>query len=145
MRRALRFLRLPGDEQRLAAEAALTLALVCTLLKTLPFRRVLRLLGLHEQATATTTAGMVDAPLAHAVGRAVARANRALPFPAVCLPQAAAAAVMLRRRGLAVEVRFGVAKRGDAVAAHAWSRCGDVLVSGGAGHAAYAPIATFRS
>lgn len=143
MRRALRFLRLPKGEQQLAVEAALTLTLVCTLLKTLPFRQVLRVLGLRHHGTAVM--GTMDAATAQAVGRAVARASRALPFPAVCLPQAAAAAVMLRRRGLAVEVRFGVAKRAGTVEAHAWSRCGDVLVSGGAGHAAYAPIATFRS
>jgi len=143
MRRAVRFLRLPAAERRLAAEAALTLALVCVLLKALPFARVLRLLGLHGPDR--PAAGGVDAPAARAVARAVARASRSLPFPAACLPQAAAAALMLRRRGLAVEVHFGVAKRDGAVEAHAWSRCGGVTVSGGAEVPRFSPIAVFRA
>lgn len=143
MRRAVRLLRMPAAERRLTLEAAVTLTLVCALLKALPFARVLRLLGLHGPERRAD--GGVDATTARAVGRAVARASRNLPFRAVCLPQAAAAALMLRRRGLAVEVHFGVAKRAGAVEAHAWSRCGEVLVSGGAESPAFAPIAVFRS
>ncbi|HYH37820.1 MAG TPA: lasso peptide biosynthesis B2 protein [Azospirillum sp.] len=143
MRRAVRFLRLPAAERRLALEAAATLTLVCALLKALPFARMMRLLGLHEPGG--PAAGAVDASTARAVARAVARASRNLPFPAVCLPQAAAAAVMLRRRGLAAEVHFGVAKRAGTVEAHAWSRCGDVLVSGGTDSPAFSPIAVFRA
>ncbi|WP_431860937.1 lasso peptide biosynthesis B2 protein [Azospirillum sp.] len=142
MRRAGRFLRLPAAERRLALEAVVTLTLVCALLKALPFARVMRLLGLREPGKAS---GGIDATVARAVRRAVARASRNLPFPAVCLPQAAAAAVMLRRRGLAAEVHFGVARRAGAIEAHAWSRSGEVTVSGGAERAAFAWIAVFRA
>ncbi|PWC52994.1 lasso peptide biosynthesis B2 protein [Azospirillum sp. TSO22-1] len=142
MRRAVRFLRLPAVERRLTTEAVVTLTMVCALLKALPFARVMRLFGLNANGPA---AGRVDAAAARAVARAVARAGRNLPFAAVCLPQATAAALMLRRRGLAAEVHFGVARRGGGIEAHAWSRCGDVLVSGGAESAAYSPIAVFRA
>lgn len=152
MRRAVRLFRLPAAERRRTVEAAATLALVCTLLAALPFARVLRLLGLHTpdthpaaRAANSGMAGAADTDMARAVARAVARASRNLPFRTVCLPQAAASALMLRRRGLAVEVHFGVAKRAGTIEAHAWSRCGEVTVSGGAESRHFAPIAVFRA
>lgn len=144
MRRAVRLFRLPAAERRRTIEAAATLALVCTLLAVLPFARVLRLLGLHAPDIRPAV-GSADTDMARAVARAVARASRNLPFRTVCLPQAAASALMLRRRGLAVEVHFGVAKRAGTVEAHAWSRCGEVTVSGGAESRHFAPIAVFRA
>jgi hypothetical protein len=146
MRRALRFLRLPAMERRLTFEAAMALTLACVLLKTAPFSRVLKLLGLKTpDGPAPCPADPADPATAKAVARAVARASRNLPFKAVCLPQAAAAALMLRRRGLPVEVHFGVAKRDGAVEAHAWSLCGGVPVSGVAESSRFSPIATFRA
>lgn len=144
MRRARRFIRLSAKERRLTLEAAATLALVCPLLKLLPVAKAMRLLDLREGGGRHGTAAH-DPEMARAIGRAVARASRNLPFRAVCLPQAAAAAVMLRRRGLAAEVHVGVAKRTGAIEAHAWSRCGEVTVSGGAESAAFTPIAIFRT
>ena len=146
-RRAVRFARLDARERRTALEAAAVLALVRLLVAVLPFARVMRLLGLRlaDGGTAGTAAGAADGAAARAVSAAVARASRNLPLRAVCLHQAAAAAVMLRRRGLPAEVRFGVARRAGTVEAHAWSLSCGVPVTGAAESRDFAPIAVFRA
>ncbi|HYE48191.1 MAG TPA: lasso peptide biosynthesis B2 protein [Azospirillaceae bacterium] len=146
-RRAVRFARLDARERRAALEAAAVLALVRLLVAVLPFARVMRLLGLRlaDGGAAGTAAGAADGAAARAVSDAVARASRNLPLRAVCLHQAAAAAVMLRRRGLPAEVRFGVARRAGTVEAHAWSLSGGVPVTGAAESRDFAPIAVFRA
>lgn len=143
MRRFIRFLRLPPGECLRTAEAVVAVGLAYVLLKALPSARVLSILGFREGASPGR--GGVDEARALAVSRALARAARNLPFQAVCLPQALAAALMLRRRGLAAEVHFGVAKRDGDLHAHAWSRCGDVVVSGGHECGDFAPISVFRA
>jgi len=58
---------------------------------------------------------------------------RHLPWRFVCLPQAIAAQRMLRRRGVASTLYLGVApdrEKPDAIAAHAWLRAGDKIVTG---------------
>nr|WP_232302747.1 lasso peptide biosynthesis B2 protein [Elstera litoralis] len=51
---------------------------------------------------------------------------------------------MLRRRGLAVQVHFGVTKDADGkLLAHAWSRCQGELVTGGQQMPEYQPISVF--
>jgi hypothetical protein len=55
------------------------------------------------------------------VGWAVTAAARRLPFRTTCLVDSLAADAMLRRRGYASEVRFGVrVPDGNELAAHAW-------------------------
>lgn len=143
IRRARRFFALPRDERRMTVEAALALTVVSAALKALPFAMAMRAFGLRVGQAALKRAA--DPAQARKIGRAVARAARRLPFKPVCLPQAVAAALMLRRRGLAAEVRFGVAKRNGAVTAHAWSLCGDVPATGAEGAADFAPITSYTA
>jgi hypothetical protein len=51
---------------------------------------------------------------------------------ALCLPRALAAQAMLRRRGIASRLCLGVAREGDALAAHAWIELGQEMIVGGA-------------
>ncbi len=62
-----------------------------------------------------------DAELAAEIGWATVRAARHVPFKAVCLPQAMAARIMLRRRDVPSVLHFGAAKgRNKQIDAHAW-------------------------
>ena len=78
------------------------------------------------------------------IGWAVTRAARYVPFRAVCLPQAMAARVMLRRRGVASVMHFGAAK-GEAKPfdAHAWLDAAGVEVTGYPLANGFAEIACF--
>ena len=111
-------------------EAALALALARVALGVLPFRVVMWGLGLRMDAD-TMGSEVQAAGEARAVGQAVARAARKVPFRAVCLQQALAASMMLRRRNLAVRVYFGMARTAEgATLAHAWCLCGETAVTG---------------
>ena len=59
------------------------------------------------------------------------RAARYVPFKAVCLPQAMAARVMLKRRGVESVMHFGAAKGTEKpLDAHAWLDAAGVEVTG---------------
>ena len=135
-----RFLSLPAAERRGLVEAALWLLIVRLAFGLLPFKAALRLLRISPAATGT---GRIAAEEAAEIGRAVARAARRVPFRAVCLQQAFAALLMLRRRGLAGTVHLGVARSPDGLTAHAWSRCGELPVTGIAAAGGFVPVAVF--
>ncbi|MCK6580854.1 MAG: lasso peptide biosynthesis B2 protein [Anaerolineae bacterium] len=77
------------------------------------------------------------------VGWAIRTIAGRVPFRSDCLPQALAARVMLGRRGLPVTVVFGAALRDEALKAHAWARCGGVILTGNAARRGFAPVAAF--
>jgi hypothetical protein len=72
-------------------------------------------------------------------------AGRLIPKP-TCLMQAAAAKVILDRRGIPATVYLGVrpaAGDGRQVDAHAWLRCGPRIVTGKLEASRYSPLAWF--
>jgi hypothetical protein len=138
-----RFLSLPPGEQGRAVEAAMWLFTVRLTFGLLPLPQVLRLFGIVQGEVG---AGRVAACEAADVGRAIARAARHVPFRAVCLQQAFAALLMLRRRGLAATIHLGVARDETGnLEAHAWSCCGDVPVTGEAQVRDFVPVAAFAA
>jgi len=136
------FFALPAAEQRRTYEAALVLLVVRIVLALLPLPWALRLFGV---AQGDTGSGQVDPEQAKVIAQAIARAARHVPFRAVCLQQAFAALLMLRSGGLAATVHFGLLRDGGELKAHAWSRCGDVPVTGVAASSGFAPIAVFAA
>ena len=76
------------------------------------------------------------------VGSAVRRASRMLPWHPTCLPQALAARIMLRRRGIDYESHLGVIKTAP-FKAHAWVTVRGTPIVGGPTHHA-TRLATFR-
>ena len=137
-----RFLALPLADQGRTFEAVLLLLVVRMTLALLPLTMTLRLFGIKKGQAA---GGRIDLTGAHLVSEAVARAARHVPFRAVCLQQAFAALLMLRRRGLAATVHLGVIRDGQELKAHAWSRCGEMPVTGAAAAADFAPVAVFSA
>jgi hypothetical protein len=148
-----RGLRLPLTEQRLALEAFGALATARVLLAVLPFPRAIARLGLRLAAASSPCSrgqghgeGTADSRQIAAVALAIRRASTVAPFRAVCLQQACAAALMLRRRGLSTEVHLGVAPHSGApLSAHAWSICHGVIVTGARAIPEHTPIAVFTS
>ncbi len=73
---------------------------------------------------------------------AVETAARVLPWKPVCLPQAVAATVMLKRRHIPSTLYLGV-DPSRALDAHAWVRVGQVTVTGGPVDQRFAVVSTF--
>jgi hypothetical protein len=123
----------------LIVEALLWLALARLALVILPFRHVARRLGdpvppgsgVGDVLTTSSRSG--DAALARNIGWAVSRTASAVPFRAVCLQQAIAAKMMLRRHGVQSALHFGVSTgKADATTlkAHAWLDAAGARITG---------------
>lgn len=147
----VKFLRLAKRERRLALEAAGWLTVLSVLLKILPFRWIAARCGRVVEATGclgeTVALASEQRFWGAAVGVAVPRAARHLPWRPVCLPQALAAQLMLRRRGIPATLHLGVAldlEPGQKLSAHAWLTAGDMLIVGQRQRHRFTELARFR-
>lgn len=78
------------------------------------------------------------------LGRIIRKVAHRAPWRTTCLVQALAGKIMLARHGFRSFVFIGVAKdRDQQVAAHAWLKCGDIYVTGGAERAQFNAVAGF--
>ena len=145
-----RFGEVDARRRALLPEAVLYLLAARLALIFIPFPRLARRLGdfvppTDPRAARVRTATAPDhARLAEEIGWAVTRAARYLPFKAVCLPQAMAAQVMLKRRGVTSVMHFGAAKGTEKpLDAHAWLDAAGVEVTGYPVAENFAEIACF--
>jgi hypothetical protein len=146
----LRFRQVDNRRRALLAEAVAYLLAARLALIFVPFPRLARRLGTFvppAEARASqvqTEAAPDQARLAEDIGWAVTRAARYVPFKAVCLPQAMAARVMLKRRGVKSVMHFGAAKGTEKpLDAHAWLDAAGVEVTGYPVAENFAEIACF--
>ena len=141
MARLRSYFRLRAEDRLLLLEAVTLLAVARLLVHTLGFERFATRLGSYMAQSSDE-----DSPQAYATARrvqwAVETAARNLPFDVICLPQAIAGKVMLRRRGIASTLYLGVAYDPD-LKAHAWLRVGRVIVTGAGGRIGFSVISTF--
>ncbi len=132
-------------ERILLMEAFALLGLARLLVLTVPFRWLARTLGAHMRESAQDTAS-AELETARMIGQAVVSAAGNTPWESVCLPQAVAGLWMLKRRGIAATLYLGVVKTDrtpERMAAHAWLRCGDRILTGAAGHTQFTIVAMF--
>jgi len=149
-RRLRRFAQVGNRRRSLLVEAVAWLLLARLSLIFIPFPRLARHLGTFVSPTdvralhASSESSDDAARLAEEIGWAVTRAARHVPFKAVCLPQAMAARVMLKRRGVGSVLHFGAAKgQHKSLDAHAWLDAAGVEVTGYPVAETFAEIACF--
>lgn len=119
-------------------EAALMLAVAGLTLMLLPFKRYVWWLKLGGSSAA------IDPATATRVGRAVRLGASNVPWNAVCLPQAMAAAAMLARRGYGSALYVGVVPSPKgAMNLHAWLEVDGIIIVGGPRAAAIVPVVRF--
>ncbi len=131
---------LPWSEKALVVESLWELAFARGLIKTGLFKKWKKRLG---KATATPDGcdppQPVDAQIeaaADAMGRVIRKVARNAPFKANCLPQASAAQIMLKRRGIIDGKLFIGGRKGtkdDPLDLHAWLYVGQICVTGNDG------------
>lgn len=141
--RLRKFSQLRGRERGLFLEAFVLLGLARLAVLTLPCRWITGWMGAAGAETPSSVEPALS-DLAAAISREVQRASRYTPWRSQCLPQAMAAKRMLRRRGHASTLYLGVARQGrSSLSAHAWLRCGTVILTGFAESRRHAPVAQF--
>lgn len=101
-------------------QAWLLLPVVKLLLRLTGYRRTL---GLLQALCARKTFSVLAETDAAALGRLVNVAARYSVPPINCLPRSLVLWWLLQRAGVAADLRIGVQKEADALAAHAWVEC----------------------
>ena len=146
----LRFGQIDNSRRALLPEALTYLLVARLALIFVPFPQLARRLGSFvpptdpRAAPAGTEPDSEAARLAQEISWAVTRAARYVPFKAVCLPQAMAARLMLKRRGVKSVMHFGAAKGAlKPLDAHAWLDAAGVEVTGYPVAENFAEIACF--
>ncbi len=121
-RRLRRFLAMDGQHRRLFVAAWLSLPVIDLLLRVIGLERTRRLLARASPVPPgdpREAAGRDGIELAEELAGLIALAGRHAVANGTCLRQALLLWWMLRRRGLASEIRIGVSKQ-DGFRAHAW-------------------------
>lgn len=134
-------------ERVLLVEATVALATMWLAVQLVPFRLIIRAIGLSQMTSVECSDEPVSAKAVQ-IGRAVQSAATRVPWGGTCLVQALAGAAILRLNGLTPTLSLGVtrdAPAGTSVLAHAWLRCGEVMVTGQVEQHRYKQIATFTA
>ena len=142
-----KFIQLPLEEKQLFVEAYVTLGIMRAAILTVSFKRLTKNL---EQGTATARpAEVTQQQLAQAVkiGKLIETAAVHTPWESACLAQSLTAQRMLKRRKIPGMFCLGALKDDKSegkMKAHAWTRCGDAVVTGAAGHEAFTVLSVFQ-
>ena len=125
-------------DRMLAAEALAALILASAAVALLPFRLI------AAAASRGEAGGEADAETVRAVRRMVEAWARRVPWRAVCFQRGLAVHWMLRRRGIASLLHYGVRQgEGRGLAAHVWVSASGRDAIWGEAAAGYACLATF--
>jgi hypothetical protein len=114
-----RLRRLTPADWSAGGQAWLALLAVDLGLRLLSFPRVDRLFTLRRVRTPPATPELAEATAARLAWATRAAARRHL-WPMPCLPQSLCLRWLLARRGIAAELRLGVAREEGRLTAHAW-------------------------
>jgi hypothetical protein len=112
------------------------------MLSLLPFRRVADRLG-EPGREASRTLAERDEEHAIRIRNIIVHACRRVRWNPSCLVRSMAAMILLRRAGLEGTLYLGVARTPGELHAHAWVRCGEIIVAGGRGHTRYQVLNSF--
>ena len=117
-----RFWGLSGFERVAVLEAAAGLATTWLGLQLAGFRRWKAMVELFSRASVTNSGvdGDAKAGAGQDIARMAAAAARYLPFRTNCLEQSLVLWWLLRRHGIAADLRIGARKEADRFEAHAW-------------------------
>lgn len=133
------------QERGLFIEAFVLLGMMRAAILLLPFRRITNLLGLAQGETSSMPAEVATVDPA-AIGWSIQAAAARTHWESACLAQALTGMVMLSRRGIGATLFLGVARDETdpgAMAAHAWLRCGGVILTGAGGVERFSAISFF--
>lgn len=130
-----------SDRRRLPliryAEALAGILVASAMVRTIPFRRVMRWSRLARERRPADSRSISE------IRRATLAAARRVPWRALCFEQGLTAAWMLRRRGFAARLHYGAAATDGQLKAHVWVRSGEKDVVGCENSDEYALLAQF--
>ena len=133
------------QERLMFFEAFILLGVMRAAILLLSFRRITNLLGISQGVISSLPAANLAVEPA-VVGWAVQAAAARTYWESACLAQALTGMAMLSRRGINATLYLGVARDESdpgTMAAHAWLRYGDAILTGAGGVERYVSISSF--
>ena len=141
-----KFTELSFEEKKLFAEAYVTLGLMRAAILTISFKRLTRSLEHLKNRGEVMPLNDKEMKTALSVGQAITRASAHTPWESACLAQSLTAQKMLQKRGIPGVFYLGAAKDEESeekMKAHAWSQCGETIITGGGGHEEFTVLSVF--
>ena len=142
-----KFTKLSLEEKKLFMEAYVTLGVMRSAILTISFKRLTRNLEHTAKKKALSTLNESEIETAKNVGQAIVRAAAYTPWKSACLAQSLTAQKMLQKRGIPGVFYLGAMKDKESkekMKAHAWSQCGDSIITGASGHEKFTVLSVFR-
>ena len=109
-----------------------------------PFNKLRKRMGKHKEESAEKETRDVYKIASH-ISWVVTLISSKTPWESKCLVQALTAQRMLKSKGISTTIYLGVRKEGNEMKAHAWLRCGEYYVTGGAIREQYTVVAKFAN
>ena len=132
-----KFMALTFEEKKLFVEAWFLLGVMRLAILTLSFKRLTHAFEQRHKIKELSLLNEDQLRVAQLIGKSITQAASHTPWESACLVQALTAQKMLQKRGIPGVFYLGAKKdeikRGD-ITAHAWSQCGDKVITGGNGH-----------
>jgi len=128
-------------------EAYAMLGIMRAAILTISFKHLTRSLEHLPGKEEITSLNTKEMRTAIEVGKAISRAAAYTPWESACLTQSLTAQKMLKKRGIPGVFYLGAAKDEESkekMKAHAWTRCGDTIITGEAGHEAFTVLSAFK-
>ena len=141
-----KFTTLSTEEKKLFLEAYVTLGIMRAAILTVSFKRLTRSLEHLPNKEELTVLNKAENTKAIAVGQAITRAAAYTPWESACLAQSLTAQKMLQKRNIPGVFYLGAMKdkeKDGELKAHAWSQCGDMIITGGKGHEEFNVLSIF--
>jgi hypothetical protein len=142
-----KFLHLSKQEKRFFIEAYMILGMMWTMLF---FISVKKLAQSSENGTKKSEFEKPDAKqlkTSLSIGKAITQAAAYTPWKSTCLIQSLTAQNMLQKRDISGIFYLGIAKdktNRKNIRAHAWSQCGEMIITGDLGHEDFTPLLDFK-
>ncbi len=142
-----KFLKLSREEKKLFVEAYYTLGKMRAAILILSFKSLTQNLEHVANKKDLVPVDAKEMKTALLVGQAIMRASVYTPWESACLVQSLSAQKMLQKRAIAGVFYLGAMKdekSKEKMKAHAWSQCGDSIITGDNGYEAYTVLSVFR-
>lgn len=135
------FFSLTMADKLLFLEATLTSFVVKIIITFFPMRWYARYLGV--QHTIIPDNNTEEYHIIFKVSQAIVRCRRITLWHNRCFVEAITAKRMLKKRGLNSTLYLGVNKKNNKMLAHAWLRCGSIIVAGKFSMQDFSVVSTF--
>ena len=146
IRKFKKFTKLSVEEKKLFTEATIMLGIMRTAILTISFKRLTRSLEHVAKQKELPSLTEEDMKTAKLIGQAIMRASAYTPWESACLAQSLTAQKMLQKRGIPGVFYLGAMKDEEEkskMKAHAWSQCGDAIITGAKGHEEFTVLSVF--